>query len=67
MNNVNGDSLVFAHNYTTNFANNTNTIYNAGTSGGAASTSAFYTSFWGADGNDSTQSIAQINWVNLLM
>ena len=65
VNNVNGDSLVFAHNYTTNFANNTNTIYNAGTSGGAASTSAFYTSFWGADGNDSTQSIAQINWVNL--
>jgi|694.fasta_scaffold39376_2 hypothetical protein len=65
VNNVNGDSLVFAHNYTTNFANNTNTIYNAGTSGGAASTSAFYSSFWGADGNDSTQSIAQINWVNL--
>jgi hypothetical protein len=65
VNNVNGDSLVFAHNYTTNFANNTNTIFNAGTSGGAASTSAFYTSFWGADGNDSTQSIAQINWVNL--
>lgn len=65
VNNVNGDSLVFAHNYTINFANNTNTIYNAGTSGGAASTSAFYSSFWGADGNDSTQSIAQINWVNL--
>jgi hypothetical protein len=65
VNNVNGDSLVFAHNYTTNFANNTNTIYNAGTSGGAASTSAFYSSFWGADGNDSTQSIAQINWMNL--
>jgi hypothetical protein len=65
VNNVNGDSLVFAHNFTTNFANNTNTIFNAGTSGGAASTSAFYTSFWGADGNDSTQTIAQINWVNL--
>jgi PKD repeat protein len=65
VNNVNGDSLVFAHNFTTNFANNTNTIFNAGTSGGAASNSAFYTSFWGADGNDSTQTIAQINWVNL--
>jgi hypothetical protein len=65
VNNVNGDSLVFAHNFTTNFANNTNTIFNAGTSGGAASTSAFYNSFWGADGNDSTQTIAQINWVNL--
>ena len=65
VNNVNGDTLVFAHNNTVNYANNTNTIYNAGTSGGAASTSAFYTSFWGADGNDSTQTIAQINWVNL--
>lgn len=65
VNNVNGDSLVFASNLTTNFANNTNTIFNAGTSGGAASNSAFYTSFWGADGNDSTQTIAQINWVNL--
>ena len=65
VNNVNGDSLVFANNLTTNFANNTNTIFNAGTSGGAASNAAFYTSFWGPDGNDSTQSIAQINWVNL--
>ena len=65
VNNVNGDTLVFAHNNTVNYANNTNTIYNAGTSGGAASTSAFYTSFWGADGNDSTQTLAQINWVNL--
>jgi hypothetical protein len=65
VNNVNGDTLVFALNNTVNYANNTNTIYNAGTSGGAASTSAFYTSFWGADGNDSTQTLAQINWVNL--
>lgn len=65
VNNVNGDSLVFANNLTTNYANNTNTIYNAGTSGGAASTAAFYNSFWGADGNDSTQTIAQVNWVNL--
>jgi PKD repeat protein len=65
VNNVNGDTLVFANNNTVNYANNTNTIYNAGTSGGAASTAAFYNSFWGADGNDSTQTIAQINWVNL--
>lgn len=65
VNNVNGDTLVFAHNNTVNYANNTNTIFNAGTSGGAASTAAFYNSFWGADGNDSTQTIAQINWVNL--
>lgn len=65
VNNVNGDTLVFSNNNTVNYANNTNTIYNAGTSGGAASTSAFYTSFWGADGNDSTQTLTQINWVNL--
>ena len=65
VNNVNGDTLVFSNNVLTGFTNNTNTIYNAGTSGGAASTSSFYTSFWGADGNDSTQSIAQVSWVNL--
>ena len=65
VNNVNGDTLLFSNNVLTGFTNNTNTIYNAGTSGGAASTSSFYTSFWGADGNDSTQSIAQVSWVNL--
>ena len=65
VNNVNGDTLIFSNNVLTGFTNNTNTIYNAGTSGGAASTSSFYTSFWGADGNDSTQSIAQVSWVNL--
>ena len=71
VNNVNGDSLVFASNTLTNFATpswstgNTNTVFNAGTSGGAASTSAFYTSFWGIDGNDSTATLAQVNWVNI--
>ena len=65
VNNVNGDTLLFSNNVLTGFTNNTNTIYNAGTTGGAASTSSFYTSFWGADGNDSTQSIAQVSWVNL--
>ena len=66
VNNVNGDTLVFANNNTVNYANNTNTIYNAGTpTTAAASTAAFYNSFWGADGNDSTQTLAQVNWVNL--
>jgi len=65
VNNVNGDTLLFSNNVLTGFTNNTNTVYNAGTNGGAASTSSFYTSFWGADGNDSTQSIAQVSWVNL--
>ena len=45
VNNVNGDTLLFSNNVLTGFTNNTNTIYNAGTSGGAASTSSFYTSF----------------------
>jgi hypothetical protein len=65
VNNVNGDTLVFGHNSLSNFNPNTNTIYNAGTSGGAASTAAFYLSFMGPDGNDTTATLAQINWVNL--
>ncbi|MEY5001387.1 MAG: hypothetical protein RLZZ211_1423 [Bacteroidota bacterium] len=65
VNNVNGDTLVFGHNTLTNYSPNTNTIYNAGTSGGAASTSAFYLSFMGPDGNDTTATLAQVNWVNL--
>ncbi len=65
VNNVNGDTLVFGHNSLSNFTANTNTIYNAGTSGGAASTAAFYLSFMGPDGNDTTATLAQINWVNL--
>ena len=65
VNNVNGDTLVFGHNSLSNFNANTNTIFNAGTSGGAASTAAFYLSFMGPDGNDTTATLAQINWVNL--
>ena len=65
VNNVNGDTLVFANNILTNFTNGTNTIFNAGTSGGAASTNAFYTSFWGPKGNDSTATLQQVNWVDL--
>ena len=67
--NVNGDSLVFAGNVMTNFAtptwsaNNTNTVYNANTS--LPSNAAFYGSFFNADGNDSTSTLAQVNWVNI--
>jgi hypothetical protein len=64
VNNVNGDTLVFGHNTLTNFAPNTYTIFNAGTSGGAASTAAFYLSFMGPDGNDTTATLSQVNWVN---
>lgn len=65
VNNVNGDTLVFANNILTNFNAGVNTIYNAGTSGGASSNAAFYSSFWTANGNDSTATLAQVNWVNL--
>ena len=64
--NVNGDTMVFVNNLLTNFATpswsttNTNTVLN---SGGA--TTAWYQSWWGVDGNDSTQTLAQVNWVNI--
>jgi len=64
--NLNGDSMVFVNNILTNFAtptwssNNTNTVFN---SGGANGT--WYNSWWGVDGNDSTQTLAQVNWVNI--
>ncbi|MCE2712926.1 MAG: PKD domain-containing protein [Cryomorphaceae bacterium] len=69
VNNVNGDSLVFVSNITTNFAtpswstSNTNTVYNANTA--LPSNAAFYGSFWNADGNDSTSTLGQVNWVNI--
>lgn len=64
--NLNGDTMVFVNNILTNFAqptwgsNNTNTVLNSG-----GSTTAWYNSWWGLDGNDSTQTLAQVNWVNL--
>jgi PKD repeat protein len=67
--NVNNDSLVFAGNVMTNFAtptwssNNTNTVFNANTA--LPSNAAFYGSFFSADGNDSTSTIAQVDWVNI--
>jgi hypothetical protein len=69
VNNVNGDSLVFVSNITTNFAtpswssSNTNTVFNANTS--LPSNAAFYGSFWSADGNDSISTLGQVNWVNI--
>jgi PKD repeat protein len=64
--NLNGDTLVFANNTLTNFATptwsatNTNTVLN---SGGA--TTSWYQSWWSGDANDSTATLAQVNWVNL--
>ena len=64
--NLNGDTMVFVNNILTNFAipswstGNTNTVLNSG-----GSTTAWYNSWWGVDGNDSTASLAQVNWVNM--
>jgi PKD repeat protein len=64
--NLNGDTMVYVNNILTNFATpswsagNTNTVLN---SGGA--TTGWYQSWWSADGNDSTQTLSQVNWVNL--
>lgn len=57
--NATGDSLIFASNTMTNFTNGTNVITSAGVSG------AFYASFFGVDGNDSTVTLPLVNWVNL--
>lgn len=57
--NVTGDSLMFANNTMTNFVNGINVITSAGISG------AFYAGFFGVDGNDSTNTLSQVNWVNL--
>ncbi len=64
--NLNGDTMVFVNNILTNFAtptwssNNTNTVLN---SGGA--TTPWYQSWWSVDGNDSTKTLSDINWVNI--
>jgi hypothetical protein len=67
VNNVNGDSLVFANNTLTNLVPNTNYINN--TSGtppvSDGTTDSWYLSWWNADGNDTTSTLAQVSWVNL--
>ena len=54
--NVNGDSLIFSTNILSNFTTNTKCV---------TATPAFYASFFGADGNDTITTNAQINWVNM--
>ena len=54
--NVNGDSLVFSTNILSNFSTAAKCV---------SATPAFYNSFFGADGNDTITSNAQINWVNI--
>ena len=70
--NVNGDTLVFSNNILTNLTPGSNIVKNAGTANypsagltGPSSNEAFYNSFWGADGNDSTKTLTEVNWVNI--
>jgi PKD repeat protein len=64
--NLNGDTMVFVNNVLTNFAtpswttNNTNTVVNTG-----GATGTWYQSWWSVDGNDSTKTLAEVNWVNI--
>lgn len=55
-NNFTGDTAVFASNYLVNFANGANLV---------TANNAFYSTFFTQDNNDSTKTIAQINWVNM--
>jgi hypothetical protein len=58
--------MVFVNNVLTNFAtpswttNNTNTVVNTG-----GATGTWYQSWWSVDGNDSTKTLAEVNWVNI--
>ena len=54
--NITGDSMYFSNNELVNLPVGSNVVTAA---------SAFYATFFGADNNDSTKTIAQINWVNL--
>jgi hypothetical protein len=54
--NVTGDTLVFANNVLANFASATTCV---------TATPVFYNTFFGTNNNDSTSTIAQINWVNM--
>lgn len=54
--NVTGDTLYFSNNELVNLPVGANTV---------TASSAFYTTFFGTENNDSTKTIAQINWVNL--
>ena len=57
--NANGDTLKFANNSLSNFATNANVITSAD------ATASFYAGMFGSNSNDSSNTISQINWVNL--
>jgi PKD repeat protein len=65
VNNLNGDTLVFANNILTNFTNPSWSSNNTNTQVASPATTAWYQSWWGTDNNDSTSTLAQVNWVNI--
>jgi PKD repeat protein len=65
VNNLNGDTLVFANNILTNFATPSWSSNNTNTQVASPATAAWYQSWWGTDNNDSTSTLAQVNWVNI--
>ena len=65
VNNLNGDTLVFANNILTNFATPSWSTNNTNTQVASPATAAWYQSWWGTDNNDSTSTLAQVNWVNI--
>ena len=65
VNNLNGDTLVFANNILTNFATPSWSTGNTNTQVASPATTAWYQSWWSVDGNDSTKTLAEVNWVNI--
>jgi hypothetical protein len=65
VNNLNGDTLVFANNILTNLTTPSWTSNSTNTQVASPATTAWYQSWWGADNNDSTSTLAQVNWVNI--
>ncbi len=65
VNNLNGDTLVFANNILTNLASPSWTANSTNTQVLSPATTAWYQSWWGADNNDSTSTLSQVNWVNI--
>jgi len=65
VNNLNGDTMVFANNILTNFATPTWNSNNTNTQVASPATTSWYQSWWGADNNDSTKTLSQVNWVNM--
>lgn len=63
--NLNLDTLVFANNILTNFATPSWSSNSTNTQVLSPATTAWYQSWWGTDNNDSTSTLAQVNWVNI--